>query len=98
VAGGGSFHDGTLLGAVTRYAPGWIRRRGEPVPLGSTLAFVVTIDVTLVAISVIAALQRPIADLPASVATAIFLFATSTPIIADFAPLLLVLMVGVSDP
>jgi signal transduction histidine kinase len=118
-----------MLGAVTRYARGWIRRRGELVPLGFTLAFVVTVDVTMVAISVIAALQRPIADLQASVAavavaiaplllflvygiklkvyearvlgaawtaaTAIFLFATSTPITADFAPLLLVLMVGV---
>jgi signal transduction histidine kinase len=129
VAGGSSFYDGTMLSAATRDARGWIRRRAELVPLGFTLAFVVTVDVTMVAISVIAALQRPIADLPASaaavavataplllflvygikfrvyeapvlgaawtIATAIFLFATSTPIIADFAPLLLVLMVGV---
>lgn len=108
---------------------GRIRNRDELIPLGFTWSFVVTVDVTMVAIGLIAALQRPSADLPAalaavavaiaplmmfaivgiklkvyeapllwaawSTATAVFLFATSTPITADFAPLLLVLMVGV---
>ncbi|HYZ66291.1 MAG TPA: histidine kinase, partial [Mycobacterium sp.] len=118
-----------MLGAVKHAVREWVRGRRELVPLGFTWAFVVTVDITMVAISVIAALQRPAADLPAALgavavavsplllflvygikfkvyeapvmwaawtaATAIFLFGTSTPIVADFAPLLLVLMVGV---
>ncbi|MFI5509600.1 sensor histidine kinase [Mycobacterium sp. NPDC051804] len=105
-----------------------IRRRGEVLPLGFTWAFVLTVDVTVVGVCVIAAMQRPAADLPAGLiaiaiaavpcgvflvygvtmkvyeapglwsawtaATAIFLFATSTPVSGDFAPLLLVLVVG----
>jgi hypothetical protein len=39
--------------------------------------------------------EAPVLGAAWTMATAIFLFATSTPIIADFAPLLLVLMVGV---
>jgi signal transduction histidine kinase len=117
-----------MLRAATRLVRDRIRRRGEMVPLGFTWAFVVTVDTTAVAGCVLAALQRPAADLPAAVlalavamvpivvfliwgitrkmheaptlwaawtaATAIFLFATSTPIDGDVAPLLLVLMAG----
>lgn len=125
---GGSFYDGTMLGAVTRYLRGRIRQRGELLPSGFTWVFVVTVDITVVAICIIAAVQRPAADLPAGLiaiavaavpcvvflvygvtrkvyespglwaawtaAAAIFLFATSTPIPGDFAPLLLVLAAG----
>lgn len=128
MTGGRSFYDGTMLGAVTRYLRERVRQRGELLPHGFTWVFVVTVDVTVVAICVIAALQRPIADLPAGLiaiavaavpcvvflvygitrkvyespglwaawtaAAAIFLFATSTPIPGDFAPLLLVIAVG----
>ena len=98
------------------------------VPLGFTWAFVAMVDTTAVVGCVVAALQRPAADLPAAllamaaavvpivvffvfgitrkmheaptlwaawtVSPAIFLFATSTPIAGDVAPLLLVLMAG----
>lgn len=98
------------------------------VPLGFTWAFVVTVDLTAVGGCVLAAIQRPLADLPAGLialavavvpmavffvygitrkmyeaptlwaawtaAAAIFLFATSTPVDGDIAPLLLVLMAG----
>ena len=117
-----------MLGAATGYLRDRIRLRGELIPLGFNWAFVVTVDVAIVGIVLIATLQRPTADLPAALtaivsavaplalflalglettfkawvlwasgtaATAIFLFATSTPITADFAPLLLVLTVGV---
>jgi signal transduction histidine kinase len=128
VTAGGSFYDGTMLGAVTRYLRGRIRQRGELLPSGFTWVFVVTVDITVVAICIIAAVQRPAADLPAGLiaiavaavpcvvflvygvtrkvyespglwaawtaAAAIFLFATSTPIPGDFAPLLLVLAAG----
>ncbi len=117
-----------MLRAATGYVRERIRRRGELLPLGFTLAFVITVDVTFLGGCVVAALQRPIADLPAALAaiglaclpiavfvvrgitlkvheapllwaawtaaTAIFLFATSTPISADAAPLLLALIVG----
>jgi signal transduction histidine kinase len=117
-----------MLGAVTRYLRGRIRQRGELLPSGFTWVFVVTVDITVVAICIIAAVQRPAADLPAGLiaiavaavpcvvflvygvtrkvyespglwaawtaAAAIFLFATSTPIPGDFAPLLLVLAAG----
>jgi signal transduction histidine kinase len=117
-----------MLRAATGYVRERIRQRGELIPLGFNWAFVVTVDVTIVGIVLIATLQRPTADLPAAltatvaavapfvlflvhgikatfkapvlwasgtVSTAIFLFATSTPVTADFAPLLLVLTVGV---
>ncbi|OBG18903.1 two-component sensor histidine kinase [Mycolicibacterium celeriflavum] len=117
-----------MLGAATVSVREWIRRRGELVPLGFNWAFVIFTDVSIVGIVLIAALQRPATDLPATLlaiavavtpfalflvlgiqatfkapvlcasgtaATAIFLFATSTPVTADFAPLLLVLTVGV---
>ena len=117
---GDVFYHRTMLRAATGFVRERIRRRGELVPLGFTWAFVVTVDVTMVGLCVIAALQRPAADLPAaliatavavvpfvlfvafgitrkmyeaptlwaawSAATAIFLFATSTPVDADFAP------------
>jgi signal transduction histidine kinase len=117
-----------MLGAATGYVREVFRKRSDLIPLGFNWAFVLTVDATVVGGGVIAALQRPIADLPAALAaigvavaplalffvfgikttfkapvlwatwtsaTAILLFGTSTPVTADFAPLLLVLMVGV---
>jgi signal transduction histidine kinase len=117
-----------MLRAATGYVRERIRQRGELIPLGFNWVFVVTVDVTIVGIVLIATLQRPAADLPAAliavaaavapfvsfmvhgikatfkapvlwasgtVSAAIFLFATSTPVTADFAPLLLVLTAGV---
>jgi signal transduction histidine kinase len=55
-----------MLGAVTRYVGERIRQRGELLPLGFTWAFVATVDATVVGVCVTAALQRPIADLPAA--------------------------------
>lgn len=125
---GGVFYDRTMLRTATASVREWIRRRGELVPLGFNWAFVIFTDVSIVGIVLIAALQRPATDLPATLlaiavavspfalflllgsqttfkapvlcasgtaATAIFLFATSTPVTADFSPLLLVLTVGV---
>lgn len=66
MAGGRSFYDGTMWGAATGYLRERIRQRGEVLPLGFTWAFVVTVDVTVVGVCVTAALQRPIADLPAA--------------------------------
>lgn len=115
-----------MLGAVTRYVRGQIHRRAELIPLGYNWSFVVTVDLTMLGTVVVATLQRPTTDLPASLlgiavaiapdvlffvsglkyhataiwiagtaTTAIFLFATKTPITADFAPLVLVLTIGV---
>jgi signal transduction histidine kinase len=115
-----------MLGALKRHVREGLRSRAELIPLGYNWSFVVTVDLTMLVTSIIAVLQRPATDLPASLtalavavvplalfwvsgvkfearvlwasgtaATAILLFATSTPIAADFAPLLLVLMVGV---
>ncbi|HEX9832956.1 MAG TPA: two-component sensor histidine kinase, partial [Mycobacterium sp.] len=114
-----------MLRAITEYIQGRLRRRRELIPLGYAWSFVVTVDVSVVGVALIATLQRSSSDLPVSVvavvvavapmvlffftgikygpvglwatstaATAIFLFATSTPIPGDFAPLFLVLMVG----
>jgi signal transduction histidine kinase len=126
VAADRSFYDDTMVAAVKHAVREWISRRRELVPLGYNWSFVVTVDLTMLATSIVAVLQRPATDLPASLtalavavgplalffisgvkfdaramwvagtaATAILLFATSTPVPADFAPLLLVLMVGV---
>ena len=122
------FYHRTMLRAATGNLLDRIRKRGELLPLGFTWAFVATVDVTVVALCVTAAMQRPASDLPAAliaiivaavpcvvflvygvtmkvyeapglwsawtVAAAIFMFGTSTPISGDFAPLLLVLVVG----
>ena len=125
---GDVFYHRTMLRAATGNLLERIRKRGELLPLGFTWAFVVTVDVAVVALCVTAAMQRPASDLPAAliaitvaavpcvaflvygvtmkvyeapglwtawtVAAAIFLFGTSTPVSGDFAPLLLVLVVG----
>src|SRR5918997_2981381 len=117
-----------MLRGATGYVRERIRQRGELIPLGFNWAFVLTVDVAITGIVLIATLQRPTADLPAAliavaiavapfvtfmvhgikvtfkapvlwasgtVSAVIFLFATSTPVTADFAPLLLVLTAGV---
>jgi signal transduction histidine kinase len=102
-----------------------VRKRGEQIPVGITWSVLLILDAILIVGGVIAALQRPAADLPVelaafgiallpaltfvifnrkispialwaawSVTTAMMVFATSTPVHADFAPTLLVLMVG----
>ncbi len=118
-------YDGPVLRGLTEYVRARLTERGELIPLGFSWAFVITIDVSLACIAVVATLQRPVSDLPAAltaaviaisppvmffvwaiklksvvlwatstIAAAIFLFATATPVSSDYAPLLLVLMVG----
>jgi signal transduction histidine kinase len=113
-----------LRAAVDRLREG-LRERGELIPAGLTWTSMIVIDAIVMMGGLIATLQRPIADLPASLAafaitvtpavmfyffkmnvgavahwlawsaaTAVMLFATSTPIRGDFAPALLAVMVG----
>src|ERR671938_111895 len=107
-----------MFGVTGRFLRDRMRRRAELIPLGYNWSFVWTVDITMVAIGIIAVLQRPSADLPVSLgafilsigpsvlffvagikfeprvvwlcstaSTALFLFATSAPVEADFAPL-----------
>jgi signal transduction histidine kinase len=55
-----------MLAAVKRHVAERIRQRGELIPLGFTWAFVVTVDVTVIGLCVISAVQRPAADFPAA--------------------------------
>ncbi|WP_286171692.1 histidine kinase [Mycobacterium sp. BK086] len=116
-----------MLVAVRRQFREWARSREPMIPAGFSWTFVVIIDVTMVAIGLVATLQRPMSDWPVALAaivvafmpwvlffvfnvckyegpalwaawmagTAVLLFATSTPVRGDFAPLLLTLTVGV---
>lgn len=115
-----------MLRTATEYLRARLKQRGDLIPLGFSWAFVVTVDVSLAAIVLVATLQRPTADLPVALlaatvavsplvlffvsgiafnpavlwgasttATVLFLFATTTPVATDYAPLLLVLMLGV---
>jgi signal transduction histidine kinase len=119
------FYDRNMLSAIARSVREQMRRQGESIPVGHNWASVMAVDATVVGAGVIAAVQRPAADLAVSLlaltlaiapfvqvyalgvkfkapmvwvawtaATALLLFATSTPIADDFAPLLVVLMVG----
>lgn len=116
-----------MLGAAKHYLQEWARRKERIIPFGFSWMFIVTVDVTMVAIGGIATAQRPVPDWPVALiamviafspwlfffvldvakwegpavgtawtlGTAILLFATSTPVEGDFAPLLLSLTVGV---
>lgn len=116
-----------MLGAAKHYLQDWARRKERVIPFGFSWMFIVTVDVTMVAIGGIATAQRPVSDWPIALiammiafapwlffsifdisryegiavgfawtlGTAILLFATSAPIVGDFAPLLLSLTVGV---
>lgn len=119
------FYDRNMLSAMARSVREQMRRQGESIPVGHNWASVIAVDATVVGAAVIAAVQRPTADLAVSMlalvlavapfmqvyatgakfkapmvwvgwtaATALLLFATSTPVANDFAPLLVVLMVG----
>jgi signal transduction histidine kinase len=119
-------YDWPMRVAVPESLRAGMQRRSESFPPGFTWVFVITTDIAMVSIALVATLQRPAADylvavpvavaialcpLPIffivgaafnpllmwsswSTAAAILLFATSTPIAYDFAPLILVLMVG----
>jgi len=105
----------------------YMLQRGDVLPGGFTWPFVISIDVTMVAVALIAVMQRPMSQwwigavaialaclpwlifvafnvvmfeasallLSWMLAIAILLFATSTPIEGDFAPVLLCLLTGV---
>lgn len=110
---------------ATLYLGARVRQRGQLLPVGITWSFLIIADVVVVLCGAIAALQRPVPDLPValvacaitvspilsfaffntkfgpvllgatwSLATALLLFATSTPTHTDLAPALLALMVG----
>ncbi len=114
-----------MLRATTEFVRDRLRQRRDLIPLGYAWSFVVTVDISVLLVTLISTLQRPSSDLlpssaavliavgpmalffvtglryspgalwaTSSIATAIFLFATSTPVPGDFAPLLQVLMVG----
>lgn len=120
-----AFYDQNMLGSIARGLRAHVRRRGYALPVGYNWAIVLAFDATVIGAGVVAMLQRPTADFPASLlavvvcvapfalfylsgvdfkapivwatwttATAVLLFATTTPVSNDFAPLIAVLMVG----
>lgn len=56
-----------MLEAATRYLQSWARTQEARIPGGFSWPFVLTVDVTMVVIGVIATLQRPMSDWPAAV-------------------------------
>lgn len=56
-----------MLEAATRYLRAWARTQEARIPGGFSWPFVLTIDVTMVVIGVIATLQRPMSDWPMAV-------------------------------
>lgn len=56
-----------MLEAATRYLRAWARTQESRIPGGFSWPFVLTVDVTMVVIGVIATLQRPMSDWPAAV-------------------------------
>lgn len=56
-----------MLEAATRYVRAWARLQQPRIPGGFSWPFVLTIDVTMLVIGVIATLQRPMSDWPAAV-------------------------------
>ena len=53
-------YDGPVLRGLTEYVRARLTERGELIPLGFSWAFVITIDVSLACIAVVATLQRPV--------------------------------------
>lgn len=120
-------YDGAMLGAVRRRFRAYALLKQESLPGGFSWPFILSIDVALAVVLVIAGLQRPVgewwigavalllASLPWAIsftfnvmlletvalwlawtgAIALLLFATSTPIEGDFAPVLLSMLTGV---
>jgi signal transduction histidine kinase len=63
-ASGPFFYHWTMLQGAAAFVVERIRRKSELIPLGITWASLISVDVTMVAGAVIAAWQRPAADLP----------------------------------
>lgn len=124
-AGRRPFYDEPMLRVATTFVRDQLRQRSALIPPGYSWSFILLVDTTMVAGLAASALQRPRADLPASLgaaalalapllvfflagikfrpalvlatsaaATAILLFATSTPVAGDLAPVLLVVALG----
>jgi signal transduction histidine kinase len=55
-----------MLEAATRYLRAWARTQEARIPGGFSWPFVLTVDITMVVIGVIATLQRPMSDWPAA--------------------------------
>lgn len=116
-----------MLAAVKRQFRQYAQLKGDVLPGGFTWPFVISIDVAMVAVSIVAVVQRPTSEwwigtiaivvaclpwliffafkvvafeafallLSWSLGIAILLFATSTPIEGDFAPVLLSMLTGI---
>ncbi len=123
----GGPYDGTMLAAVQRRLRGYALLKEESLPGGFSWPFILTIDIALAVMLVIAGLQRPVgewwvggvalvlASLPWVISftfnvmrfeafalwlawtagVVLLLFATSTPIEGDFAPVILSMLTGV---
>ena len=63
-----------MPGAARRTLEEWVRRKGETIPHGFNWVFVISVDVTMVAIGGIAALQRPGSDWPMAVLAMVVAF------------------------
>ena len=122
-----AFYDDAMVAAVGRHVRAWAVRKQELMSSGFGWIFVMSVDIAMVTIGIVALSQRPLSDWPVAavalaiafcprvlpylvdivkyegaglavawtIGKAILLFATSTPIAGDFAPLLLSLSVGV---
>lgn len=116
-----------MLAAVKRHLRQYALLKGDVLPGGFTWPFVISIDVAMVAVAIVAVVQRPTSEwwigtigiavaclpwliffvfkvvvfeafallLSWSLGIAILLFATSTPVEGDFAPVLLSMLTGV---
>lgn len=61
------FYDGTMPRQAERYLRRCLRRGAEMIPLGYTWRFVMAVDATMLGVGLVAALQRPLSDLPIAV-------------------------------
>jgi signal transduction histidine kinase len=61
------FYDGTMPHQAERYLRRCLRRGAEMIPLGYTWRFVMAVDATMLGVGLVAALQRPLSDLPIAV-------------------------------
>lgn len=61
-----TFYHQNMLGSIARSLRGHVRRRGYALPVGYNWAIVLAFDSTVIGAGVVAILQRPAEDLPAS--------------------------------
>lgn len=61
-AAGPEPYDGTMLAAVQRRYRQYVLRKGDELPGGFSWPFIVSIDIALVVVAVVAALQRPMSQ------------------------------------